>query len=90
MLEGQRKQAVEEAKDSLDKICDDFNSEFGEKIGNIDADAPTDRIFLLEEMFAKAQGEISTTMLKYAQQLIEAIDEKELIERKKGNSQQKE
>ena len=85
MLEDKRAQAMTTAQDAMDQICRDFGKEFGEKVGNIDGETERDRIFILEDMLRDTQRRMNGSLLEYTKGLIESIDEKELIERKKGS-----
>ena len=90
MLEDKRKQAEDAAIENISRVYTNFSEEFASKIGNLDDEPKRDRIFLLEEMLRNTQREMNESLLKYTQELIESIDEKELIERKKASTQPKE
>jgi len=89
VLEDERQRAEEHAVDGMTQVLKDFNREFGEKIGDLDSDPGQERIFLLEDMLQDAQRQTNSLLLEYTQGLIESIDEKELIRRKKANMKAK-
>ena len=89
MDEEKRKDACTNAKKAFGDICDDYDCKFAERIGNIDAEPERERIFILEEIMGEAMSASNTAWLEYNRGLIQAIDEKELIRRKKANMQER-
>ena len=81
-------QSVEKARDTFGEICTEYGEKFARQVGDIDTTPDRDRIFILEELLDDIRSKSDSTWMDYTRDLVNSIDEKELIARKKENTKE--
>lgn len=90
MSENEAQKAFKQLKERNDELYRTFQEEFKRKIATGEPEEGVTRIQLLEQMVHTMNSDIIASNLKFVSGMIESLNEDEIIESKKENSQRKE
>ena len=78
--------AVDKAISANEEICQQYQNDFCERIANSDYEPEDTRIAELERLWHRARTDSESAYMKLTEDLINSIDESQVIESKKENT----